>query len=141
MKKKKNLEKVLIGTGMSSFHIGRSAMLRRQCYLQPLQNHICFFNLSNLVFLTIYYLSVIILGSPSAGLRGSGVREGAGCHIETSGLHKPHFESNIVKVVNDLGECISEETVPQAEGKVNTKPLRWDVVWGNVAGANQWEGA
>lgn len=66
---------------------------------------------------------------------------GTGCHIETSGLHKPHFESNIVKVVNDLGECISEETVPQAEGKVNTKPLRWDVVWGNVAGANQWEGA
>lgn len=33
-----------------------------------------------------------------------------------------------MKMVNDLGECIFGETVPQAEGEIYTNTLRWEVV-------------
>ena len=41
-----------------------------------------------------------------------------------------HIEKfTFVKIVSDLGEYISGERAPQAEGMVSKKTLKWDVAW------------
>lgn len=50
------------------------------------------------------------------------------CLIKNGGLNKTPGEVTFVKSVSDLGECMSEERVPQAEG--NSETMKWKVAWG-----------
>ena len=73
---------MVFDTIVCSFHLEPINCGQGTLYWNPLQNHICLLNLSNLFLLSVYYVPVIILGSMPQG------KEHQECREERLSLYK-----------------------------------------------------